>query len=106
MFVRAVPVRIEITDEQIRSVFLCLFPDVQPDDRVAVLFFIPIQVLFVSPDEFVGLVLAVTRQFVDLLGGEISLGSELGQGSSFKVSLQLQPARGLASTSAEAGKSA
>ena len=34
-----------------------------------------------------GLGLAVTRQFVDLLGGSISVESEIGRGSSFRVSL-------------------
>lgn len=34
-----------------------------------------------------GLGLAVTRQFVELLGGRISVESKLGEGSSFKVSL-------------------
>ena len=38
-----------------------------------------------------GLGLAVTRQFVDLLGGRISVDSELGRGSAFQVSLPVQP---------------
>lgn len=38
-----------------------------------------------------GLGLAVTRQFVDLLGGKISVESKLGKGSVFQVSLPLQP---------------
>jgi signal transduction histidine kinase len=41
-----------------------------------------------------GLGLAVTRQFVDLLGGRISVDSELGKGSAFQVSLPLQPREG------------
>ncbi len=41
-----------------------------------------------------GLGLAVTRQFVDLLGGKISVDSELGKGSAFQVSLPVQPREG------------
>lgn len=41
-----------------------------------------------------GLGLAVTRQFVDLLGGRISVDSELGKGSAFQVSLPVQPREG------------
>jgi len=39
-----------------------------------------------------GLGLAVTRQFVELLGGRISVTSTLGQGSSFRVSIPLNSA--------------
>jgi signal transduction histidine kinase len=39
-----------------------------------------------------GLGLAVTRQFVDLLGGKITVASRLGKGSSFTVSLPASPA--------------
>lgn len=48
-----------------------------------------------------GLGLAVTRQFVDLLGGQISVESELGKGSTFTVRLPVQPAgdSGVAETS-------
>jgi signal transduction histidine kinase len=41
-----------------------------------------------------GLGLAVTRQFVDLLGGRISVASELGKGSAFQVTLPVQPREG------------
>lgn len=37
-----------------------------------------------------GLGLAVTRQFVDMLGGRISVTSTLGEGSSFRVSLPIR----------------
>lgn len=39
----------------------------------------------------IGLGLAVTWQFVDLLGGRISVESELGKGSTFRVTLPVQP---------------
>ncbi|MEO8194046.1 MAG: ATP-binding protein [Gemmatimonadales bacterium] len=39
-----------------------------------------------------GLGLAVTRQFVELLGGKITVTSRLGEGSSFKVTLPVSPA--------------
>jgi PAS domain S-box-containing protein len=38
-----------------------------------------------------GLGLAVTRQFVDLLGGTISVESKIGKGSTFKVTIPVQP---------------
>jgi signal transduction histidine kinase/AmiR/NasT family two-component response regulator len=51
-----------------------------------------------------GLGLAICREFVIRMGGEISVTSELGQGSTFQFRLPLPPAAGSAAPEAEAGE--
>jgi CheY-like chemotaxis protein len=53
-----------------------------------------------------GLGLAITRQTVNALGGEITLDSEAGKGSEFRVSLPMTPAAPVVPISPELGLSA
>jgi len=48
-----------------------------------------------------GLGLAISRQLVQLMGGELSVSSQLGQGSEFQFLLPLQPERRLETTTEE-----
>jgi signal transduction histidine kinase/DNA-binding NarL/FixJ family response regulator len=65
---------------------------IAPEDQAKV-FDAFVQVGAQAKQQGTGLGLAITRQFVDMMGGQISLDSVLGQGSVFRVELPLLAAR-------------
>ena len=63
---------------------------IAPEDRTRI--FDPfVQVSAVDTQKGTGLGLAIARQFVESLGGRISVTSQLGQGSCFQVDLPIEP---------------
>jgi len=83
---------IEVTDTGI---------GIAPDDQARI--FEPfVQIAAASRHQGTGLGLSITRQFVELMGGTLSLNSNLGQGSTFRVELPCQ--RASAADIPQAGK--
>ena len=66
---------------------------IAPDDQTRI--FEPfVQIGATSRQQGTGLGLSITRQFVELMGGALSLSSTLGQGSTFRVELPCQRSSG------------
>ena len=79
----ALPLVIEVEDSG---------PGIAAEDQARI--FDPfVQVGHPSAQKGTGLGLAITRQFVELMGGQLSVSSELGRGSCFRLDLPLVPAR-------------
>lgn len=88
-----VTVRLGVSDDECRQLLIEIEDSgqgIRPEDQQR-LFDPFVQLTENATQQGTGLGLSITRQFVQLMGGQISVDSEPGKGSSFRVDLTVQP---------------